>query len=411
MHRFGLAAPTLAILCLTPSVRADEPATGYIILPNDTRLKIDGFIQVYGSYFHNQNLYDNGSLLASFTDPLNARATPDKQISFTARTTRFGFTAITPTERLGEITTRIEMDFAKERGFSGTPHLRHAYLSFGRWIVGHTWSNWLDEDATATTVDFNGPIGQACNDTARYTQLRYTYPLARKTTLAFSVEKNTTSHGQFPDGTFPGQPPAPAPGNSLPDARYPSLVAACTYKDDWGHVAIRGLGQHYGAYTPGTANSPNVRSNRWAGAVQLSGTLKVTSRDSLVASYYTGQALGPYGVGIQAAVYDLGAGKVRFYRNSGWQAGYGHAWNSRVRSNLVASGVHYKNDNSTASTIREARNYFANTFVQLSKSLEAGLEYGYEDLRTFGPAVVQRDGSMSNKNRSNKLQVSLTAKF
>jgi hypothetical protein len=404
MRRYGLAVPALAALLPAVPAQADEAALprSFNIPGTDTRLQVYGFIQVYGAYYLNQNLYDNGSLIGGPTDPLDASTTPDRQFTLTARTSRFGFTTLTPKTYLGDVTTQIELDFAKGQG-KGTPNLRQAYVGFGNWITGLYWSNWVDLDAGASTVDFNGPIGQPCNDTGHFAQVRCTFPLSRKSRLALSVEQNVTAKGQFPEGSAPG----PANPTTKPDARYPTLVAAYTYTDAWGHLGIRGLEQHYGAYTPATGTA---RSNRWAGAMQLSGALKVFGQDSLVGSWYTGQALGPYGIGIQAARYS--GGSLQPYRNSGWQTGYTHVWNPRLRSNLVASGVQFKNDASGPSDIKSARNYFANTFVKLAPSVELGLEYGYEALTTFGPSAVTRaDGSLSNRNASNKLQISLTATF
>jgi hypothetical protein len=371
-----------------------------------TRLELDGFVQVYGAYFHEQSLNDNGALLA-FDHALDLRATPGRQFTATARTTRLGLSAITPTASLGDVLARIEIDFADGKGFGGKPHLRHAYLGFGNWIAGHTWSVWTDPDAAGETVDNCGAVGQACFDTGRYTQLRYTVPMGHGSRLAVSVEKNVTTHGVFPDQSLT-RPASPA--GTIPDGRYPSLVAAYTMDGDWGHLSLRGLEQHYGAYTPGTAATDQLRTSRWAGAWQMSGALNV-GNDKLVASYYTGQALGPYGIGWQAVQYDQQAGQVQLSRNSGWQAGYTRNWSPRFRSNLVAGGVYFKNDSTGPASIKNAHSYFVNTFAKLAPNLEAGLEYGYEDLQTFGQAVTRRDSSMTDRNHNNKVQISLTAKF
>ena len=371
-----------------------------------TRLELDGFVQVYGAYFHEQNLNDNGNLVG-FAHALDLRATPGRQFTATARTTRLGLSAITPTAALGDVLARIEIDFADGQGFGGKPHLRHAFMSFGPWIAGHTWSVWSDADAGGETVDNCGPVGQACYDTGRFTQLRYTVPMGEGSQLAVSVEKNITTQGPFPDQSYT-RPLVPA--TTVPDGRYPSLVAAYTWGGDRGHLSVRGLEQHYGAYTPGTAASGELRSNRWAAAWQVSGALNV-GNDKLVASYYNGQALGPYGIGWQAAQYDQQAGQVQFCRNSGWQAGYTRTWTPRFRSNLVAGGVYFRNDSTGPASIRNAHSYFINSFAKLAPSMEAGLEYGYEDLQTFGQAVTRRDGSMTDRNHNNKVQISLTAKF
>ena len=239
-----------------------------------TRLELDGFVQVYGAYFHEQSLNDNGALLA-FDHALDLRATPGRQFTATARTTRLGLSAITPTASLGDVLARIEIDFADGKGFGGKPHLRHAYLGFGNWIAGHTWSVWTDPDAAGETVDNCGAVGQACFDTGRYTQLRYTVPMGHGSRLAVSVEKNVTTHGVFPDQSLT-RPASPA--GTIPDGRYPSLVAAYTMDGDWGHLSLRGLEQHYGAYTPGTAATDQLRTRPWARTASAGRRCSTTSR-------------------------------------------------------------------------------------------------------------------------------------
>ena len=84
-----------------------------------------------------------------------------------------------------------------------------------------------------------------------------------------------------------------------------------------------------------------------------------------------------------------------------------------VRSNLIATGLHFKHSAAVADTdVRQSENCFLNTIVKVARNLEVGMEYGYEGLRTFGPqGVTQRDGSKGDTNRSNKLQMTFTAKF
>ena len=398
---YGAALAAALVAC--PAVADETAAPGFLSIPGtDTKMKPYGIAYLNGWFFRDQDLGDTGALVGGSTNPLMPGNSPDRQFGMTARYSRIGLTTVTPSTRFGDITTLLEMDFTKEASKTGGLKLRHAYVTFGNWTLGHTCSNWLDVDATGETMDMNGPVGQACNGSGRFTQARYRFPLSRRSGLAFSVEQNRMGWGQF-TGDIVG---APASTAAVPDARYPTLTGAYTFTDDWGHWSLRAMEQSLGAYTLASGQ----RSDQWGGAVQLSGTVKL-GKDSLVGSIYSGRGLGDYGVGIQAARYD--SQDLLLFRNQGWQAGYTHNWTGRVRSNLVASGVTF-NDNAAVQpvTIKNAMNYFANTFVKLSPSVELGMEYGYEDLRTFGAnAVTQRDGGQSDRNHSNKLQVSLTAKF
>jgi hypothetical protein len=401
--RFVGTALTAALVAL-PSLADEKVTPGYLNLPGtDTRLRVYATVWLNSWYYFDQNLKENGALVGGETNPLDAQASPDRQFGMTAKNSRLGFTTRTPTARWGDLTTLVELDFAKGQARNGGFNLRHAYLTLGPWTLGYTWSNWLDLDATGSTVDMSGPVGQACNGASRYTQVRYTAPVGERSSLALSLEQNSNGWEQFQDVAGMPKPP----GATRPDARYPTMTGAYTCTGTWGHVGLRALAQDYGAYTPAGG-----RPHAWGSAVQLSGGCKL-GKDLLVGSIYSGTGLGEYGAAIQGARLAAGGGDLQLYRNLGWQAGYTHPWTDRVRSNLVLGGVTFNaNAAALAKDIRSSTSCFVNTFVKLRQNIELGMEYGYEDLHTFGAGqVTLKDGGLSDLNRSNKLQVSLTAAF
>jgi hypothetical protein len=408
LSRAVLAAGLMAL----PSAADEKTTPNYLALPGtDTRLRIYGVAWINSWYYFDENLKDTGCLVAGKADPLNAVSTPDRQFGMTAKNSRIGFTTTTPSAWLGDVIILVEMDFSRDQAKNGGFNLRHAYATIGNWTLGYTWSNWLDLEGNGETVDMNGPVGQACNGTSRFTQVRCRFPITRRSSLAFSVEQNQMAWEQFQDVVNAPKPAPPAPPATLPDARYPTVTAAYTFSDRRGHVALRAMAQNYGAYTPPAKGNPEYRINRWGGAVQLSGGLRL-GKDQLVGSVYTGEGLGEYGTGIQGMRF-VGVDQPFLpYRNYGWQAGYTHAWTDKVRSNLVLGAVAFS-DNAAAlpTNIQDATNCFVNTFVKLSRNVELGLEYGYENLHTFGSTAVTHRGGASGQNQSNKLQVSLTATF
>ena len=407
MLSLRLAGTVLAVLPALPALADEKVTPNYLVLPGtDTRLRVYGTVWVNSWYYFNQNLKDAGALVGGEADPLNA-SSPDHQLGMTAKYSRLGFTTTTPSARWGEITTMIELDYAREQAKNGGANLRHAYVALRGWTLGYTWSNWVDLEAGGETVDMNGPVGQACNGSSRHTQIRYTWPVSQRSRLAFSLEQNPMAW------KFKAMVSAPDPkGPTVPDARYPTLVGAYTFSDTWGHVAFRAMEQNYGAFTPRTGTAPSYRPNRWGGAVQLSGAYKF-GRDLLAGSVYAGRGLGDYGAGFQGARFDPAGQHLLLYRNEGWQAGYTRNWTARVRSNLVVGGVTFRDAAAAApASIRSSVNAFVNTIVKLNRNVELGMEYGFENLHTFGAnQVLERDGARSGQNRSNKLQVSLTATF
>lgn len=107
-----------------------------------------------------------------------------------ARTSRLGIEAATPTQ-YGLLMAKVEGDFNNDPRTGNSAvygslaniytqqatnsydfRLRHAYFQLGSWLVGQTWSTFMDIDNTPETVDFNGPIGSTF---VRQPQIRYTY--------------------------------------------------------------------------------------------------------------------------------------------------------------------------------------------------------------------------------------------
>lgn len=107
-----------------------------------------------------------------------------------ARTSRIGIEAATPTQ-YGLLMAKVEGDFNNDPRTGNSAvygslaniytqqatnsydfRLRHAYFQLGSWLVGQTWSTFMDIDNTPETVDFNGPIGSTF---VRQPQIRYTY--------------------------------------------------------------------------------------------------------------------------------------------------------------------------------------------------------------------------------------------
>ena len=133
----------------------------------------------------------------------------------------------------------------------------------------------------------------------------------------------------------------------------------------------------------------------------------------VVATLYTGKALGDYGTGIQSAVLNDTTQTVSAFKTTGWMAGYTHNWTDAVRSNLDLSGVSFSSDPLLPATaIKSMQSGSVNTIVKLTKSVELGMEYIYESAKTFGSqSAVDTDGHATDKNTGSKVEVSLTASF
>jgi hypothetical protein len=409
------ATLSLAAALAAPPLWTQEAdlANAFTIPGTDARIKLHGWVQVYGQYYFDQYLYDNGTLIGNEADGRNPASTPDKQFSLNARTSRVGFDAAVPS-RYGDVVTSLELAFnTGSPSAKGNPKLSQAWAGLGGWIVGYTWSNWINLEAQPETVDASGPIGQTSFDTGKFTQVRYAWRPDPHQTLALSVEANQRAFRDWSGDNPNARKDGKYETFIRPDARYPSVVAAYTWRWDRGQVSLRAVEQQYGAYRPPRGDTPSARTATWGGAVQLSGNLRVGRQDKLVYSVYTGEGLGVYGFNPQGIRWGDGLERTWLYQSTGWQAGYIHHWTERVRSNLIATGLHFRHSAAVQDIdVRRSENYFLNTIVKLTRSVEWGLEYGYEGIRTFGAqAVTHRDGSKGDANHSSKLQMTFTAKF
>jgi hypothetical protein len=407
------AATSLAAMAAVSSAFAVDFTP---ISSTSTRMSITGFIQAYGTEYFNASQGPTGAI------GLDDRTAPDSQFVDTVRTSRITFTTVTPNPDLGDIGTTLEMDFAPSGGAT-SPHLRLAYGTWGNFTLGQNWSNWIDGDAAADEVDWDGPVGQACYDVPRVLQASYKFVLDKKNSIILALEHNS---GAGDGANWNGAAAVTAPGTGLSstvqsasaDAKYPNLVAAYQYYDKWGHIALRGLAQDYGVYAlPGATGSAR-RPNKWGTAIQLSGQVNCfgldVERDSFIYNIYTGSGLGPYGVGVQAAQYDPNSNTIKLYKNTGWTAGYTHTWTTTVRSNLVLSAVNFSSGDATTQPgdIKSQQDVEVNTFVKMNKSAEFGIEYMYETVKTFNPNdVLKSDGSTGDRNTSGKLEVELKFNF
>ena len=393
--RFALSA-LAAMLLAVPSLQAVELQS---VAGTDTKLKVYGFVRVDATYFAD-SLQAAGPTTASSLfyngNPADTHTLPTQNLVLGYAPSRLGFTSITPSANLGDITTKIEMDMN-----TAPWHTRLVQISIGNWTIGKAWSVWNDLDAGPDTVDWAGPVGGACFDTPRRPLIKYLAHFDKKNSLEIGIEQN----GGQTDGTTPG-------ATSKADGRYPNLVAAYTYGDTWGHIGLRGLEQNVAAYIPPTGTTSSSRYSSWEGAFQVSGAFNI-AKDALVATLYTGKALGDYGTGIQSAVLNDTTQTVSAFKTTGWMAGYTHNWTDAVRSNLDLSGVSFSSDPLLPATaIKSMQSGSVNTIVKLTKSVELGMEYIYESAKTFGSqSAVDTDGHATDKNTGSKVEVSLTASF
>ena len=355
---------------------------GSILIPGtDTSLKIYGNVRVDATYDFNSRSNDidnNDWSSAVFAQPLETHsANPERKGQFyaTARTSRLGIVTSTPS-KWGDLEVKLEGDFNAPNDYMGELgsngsllRLRHAYGSWNNFLVGQTWSNFIDLRSYPETVDFN-PTGNVT--LIRQTQLRYTLPLG-SSSLAFSVE-NPESLSSI--------------GAAAADFdRRPDFVVNWSLHGEKAHVSARAVTMEY---------HNDFRSKRGY-ALALSGSSRL-GPGTLVAGIQGGEGIGRYMFNsILQGATDTNT-DLRLWRAMGWHLAYTWPWSSALRSNFIFSQTYFDSDD-VSNTFMRSRflgvvdelvpnkrvdQAGVNLLWSITKNVEAGIEYFWGRRVTFG---------------------------
>ncbi|WP_254449166.1 DcaP family trimeric outer membrane transporter [Ruegeria sp. HKCCA5491] len=184
----------------------------------------------------------------------------------TVRQSRLGLLTSTPSA-IGDIGGQLELDLFAGGG-AAELRLRHANIRIGeQWLIGQFWTNFQPLDTYPTSVEFNGPVGIAF---ARVPQVRYTNSFSSNAEFALSIEENV--------------------GGSNSDD--PVLTASAEYND--GRFIARG------ALLYGKAEGGGVEVDQTG--LTLSGSARLWEGGLFQVNYVTGEALGPWLIGLGDAV-------------------------------------------------------------------------------------------------------------
>jgi DcaP outer membrane protein len=264
----------------------------------------------------------------------------------TAQTSRFGFESATP-GALGAFSTKVEADFYAYCGAECNRNrlrLRHAYGEYAGFLIGQTWSTFMDLDNLPETVDFNGPIGAPFS---RRMMVRYTYGDA-KARVKYTVALEDPEDG----------------------ARVPNLVARFDKGFDWGAVNLRGLWHEKRTAT----------DTRRGTGFGVGGSYKLTGDDLLMAQW--ARVRGDYDMMYGSWGYATQAnGRLVFDTNDGLVVGWAHTFGPQLRSNVVLGMNRSKGD--PVFDNRRLRQLHVGAIYSPLKNIELGGEYIHGRRQTF----------------------------
>lgn len=295
------------------------------------------------------------------------------QLHSTVNVTRFGLNFKTPTAA-GDVGGKLEMDF-----FGGTSRdqfrIRHAYLTFNKWLVGQTWSTFIAPEYYPETIDAGTFVGSAL---LRSPLVRYSDNLTANTSFAVSVEDPKYTAASDPDNKM----------------RLPALVGRLNHKFANGSMLS---GRSFVA----EKRTNNDEEMSWG--VGFGGKYQITPDTLLKADYY----------------HVKGDGRFLLWSNSGYaiddqnnihsnefdtvSLGITHQFTPQIRSTLGYGYMKAKDDNRFAELQRDSTTQnkelwqgWVNALYNPYKPITLGVEYVYGERETF-------DGRNGIDNRFNMM--------
>ena len=353
----------------------DPRFPGYFRLPGtSTLMRIGGYAKT--SFIYDLKPAGNTDLFIPASIPIPEAASINNS-TISVRATRVNLDFLVPTKSGDSYRFFLEMDFFGTN--STTPRLRHAYGQAKNFLVGQTFSNFMDPDAGADTLDDQGPNGQV---SIRNPQFRYTVLVSKMTTFSVSAEK-PTSDVLFMTPDFNAEQNTPAPDGTLKLRR----------EMESGHLQLSALFRDVAVFLPdGRHEGVFGWGFNFAGATRLWG------KDTIVYQAAYGNGIERYindtsGLGEDAAVGSLQNPHIQALPVVATYGALQHFWAERLRSSAIYSFVQVQNTEAQLGSVYHQGNYTGGNIIwNPFGSLSVGGEflYGWRD---------NKDGSTGNAPR------------
>ena len=342
------------------AVVPDDAGLGLRLPGSGTSLRIYGQAEAHAIHDFRQS--GSPDLFTDLTfQPLDNAGGQKGKTKFTAETSRFGFETSTP---IGTNTfkTKVEADFYSYRADNrNRVRLRQAYGEYGGWLIGQTWSTFMDLDDLPETVDFNGPIGA---------------PFSRRAMVRYSFGDAKTGY-KF---TFAAEDPEDQFGGGSANERMPQLVARIDKSFDSGAVNARVLAHEKRSFS---------QVKRGFG-IGVGGSYKLSDKDLIMGQYTRVDGDVDQLYGSNGYAVDADTGNITFDKNQGLVLGYARTFTSLLRGSVVLG----LNRGRTAQAVnnRTLSQLFVNLIYSPIKNVELGGELILGKRKTFDgePGTLSR---------------------
>ena len=262
----------------------------------------------------------------------------------------------------------VESDFF---GPGDSLRLRHAFFERDRFLVGQTWSTFMDETILPSTLDFESPRSVILDRRALF---RWKQPVSDSLEVAFALED--------PRPLFDLDS---APAGDL-ERPAPDLIGRVRYETGWGHLQSAALVRMLRFRQLNGLEDDEVG---WG--FNFTGRINPQEFDSLLFQVAFGEAIESYRQGPDAAVDSNGI--IEVIPVIAWVVGYEIDWSERWTSTFVYSSADGTNAAFQLAEAPQAVEYVA---ANLVFHPQPGVSWGAEYL--YGTRT-DADDTMGKANR------------
>lgn len=344
----------------------DPEMKGFIPIPGtDTVFKIGGSTRIDAITDFGDNGNPNQFVPSSMPVGGQAGADGGERSTIHGKATRISLELRRPVGDDNSLRIYNENDFYDDSTSSSMKfRVRHFYGQAWNFLLGQTFSAFMDVDAFPDVVDYQGPNGIV---NRRQPQIRYTQPVYDdfgKVQLFASIEQ---PESQINTGTDEFQPGSSSL-NRLPDG-----ILGARWEGGRGHLQAASLFRELSYETEGGSDE-----STFGWGISLSGSLDVCEKDKLSAQVTYGEGIGRYvndlsGQNVDAA---LDHGNFDAIPVFAAMAGYTHHWSEQWRSTIAGGWVHADSPDSLGPYAVDNTIYGSvNLMWHPTPSFRMGLEY------------------------------------
>lgn len=358
---------------------SDAPATN--VQKTDFGLTVAGAeVKLYGNVrLDAQYQSEGGAATRSYNQinsvPLEGMAERSDEFKSTLSATRLGLDFKSAVNDQ-DVSGKVEVDFLGGANFDNL-RIRHAYVNWGKWLIGQTWSNFAVPDYMPESIDALGFVGGAVKRTP---QLRYHHSLSADTKLITALED---------------------PKDNSIHMRMPAFTTRINHKAS-DQLQVSGRAMAHEKRLDG--------QEEWAWGIGVGAKYDVLPNTSIKADYYQVKGDSSFVSWTNAGVVKTPSGSLIQNEFDSITLGVTQKFNDKLHGTLGYGLMKFDRDQDYISALvnptssnKELWQAWANVFYSPVKPISLGVEYVYGEREAFAPAV---NGSQTGEdNRINAVAI------